>query len=217
MISWAERLTRTPLHLAERRLLDQDRVRVEQGDDVERVGANDLDARQVPGGEDERLVRGRCHDQDATVGPTESIEDADQVARLRLLETELVEDADRVVVELRRERSAQGEALHLARQTLCIAARVRPEDHAAASELRGPRGALARPTGPLLAIRLPTAAGDLATLLGVVGPEVAAGQLGGHHLVEHGRVDRRREELFRELHLADLLARPRVQGRLGHR
>ena len=61
---------------------------------------------------------------------------------------------------------------------------MRSEDHAAAGEVRGAAGALAGAAGPLLLVRLLAAAGDFAAPLGVVGSEVAAGQLGGHHLVE---------------------------------
>ena len=113
-----------------------------------------------------------------------------------LLEPEAVDDANGVVVELGRQGADEGETLHLAGQALHVAARVRPEDHAAASELRRSDRALTGAAGPLLAIRLLAAAGDLAARLGVVSAEVAAGQLGSHHLVEHGRVDRRGEELI---------------------
>ena len=64
---------------------------------------------------------------------------------------------------------------------------MRPEDGATAAVVRGADGALAGATGPLLAVRLPAAAADLAAGLGVVRADPTTGELGGHDLVEHRR------------------------------
>ena len=62
----------------------------------------------------------------------------------------------------------QREALHALGQALLVAARVRPEDHAAARVVRRATRALAGAAGALLAIRLGATAVDLAARLGVV-------------------------------------------------
>ena len=61
--------------------------------------------------------------------------------------------------------------------------------------------ALAGAAGPLLAVRLAAAAADLAAGLRVMRAQVAARQLGGHDLVEDGRVDRGVEQLVAQLTL----------------
>ena len=119
--------------------------------------------------------------------------------------------------ELGGQRATQGESLHLARQPLLVRARVRPEDGAATAVVRCAARALAGAAGALLAVRLGATAADLAAGLGVVGARPARGQLGGHDLVEHGGVDRGREELIAEVHAADGLAGPVVEGGRRHR
>ena len=133
----------------------------------------------------------------------ERAEDADEVLRPDRVEPERVDDLDRLVAELRGERAAEREALHLARQALLVRARVRPEDDAAAAVVRRVRRALPGAAGALLAVRLRAAAADLAAGLGVVRAGPPAGELGGHDLVEDGGVDRGREQLVAELDAAD--------------
>src|SRR5688572_29250786 len=94
---------------------------------------------------------------------------------------------------------------------------MRPEDGPTAAVVGCRPRALAGPAGPLLAIGLATAAADLAPGLGVVGPDAAAGELGGHDLVEDGSVHGRGKQHVTELDAADRGAGPVVEGRLGHR
>ncbi len=105
---------------------------LQQVDDVERVGEDHLDRRQVAGRQLELLVAAGGDDEDPAVG-LERAEDADEVAGLDRLEAERVDDLDRLVAELRGERAAEREPLHLARQALLVGPRVRPEHGAAAA------------------------------------------------------------------------------------
>ena len=154
-------------------------------------------------------------DEDPAAG-LERVEVADQLARLGRVEAQLVDDADRAVVELGRQRAVQREALHALGQALLVAARMRPEDHATARVVRRAARALAGAAGALLAIRLGAAAADLAARLGVVRAGPAAGELRGHGLVHDGLVDRRSEQRLRQIDRAQLLAGLREEGRAGH-
>ena len=156
------------------------------------------------------------HDEDAAVGGQRP-QHARELAGLDRLEPEAVDDLELLVDELGRQRTAQGEALHLARQALLVGARVRPEHHAAAAVVRRGDGALAGAAGALLAVRLLATAADLAAGLGVVRAGPPGGQLRGHDLVQHGGIHRGREELIAELDVADGLAGPVVQGGGRHR
>jgi hypothetical protein len=94
---------------------------------------------------------------------------------------------------------------------------MRPEDHAAAAVVRRADGALAGAAGALLDDTASCPAADLAAGLGVAGARPAAGELGGHDLVEDGGVDRGGEELVAELDAADVLAGLVVEVGLRHR
>ena len=94
---------------------------------------------------------------------------------------------------------------------------MRAEHHAAAPEVRGGAGALAGAAGALLAVRLLAAATDLAAGLGVMGAEVAPGQLGDDRLVEDGLVHGCREQHLVEVDAPDGRAGSVVEGGLRHR
>src|ERR1700690_2676893 len=101
----------------------------------------------------EPLVTAGRHDEHPSVGP-DSAQDSGEVLRLDRLEAEGVDHPDRSIAELGGQRATQGQLLHLARQALGIRTRVRPEDHPAATEMRGGPMTLAGTTGALLAVRL---------------------------------------------------------------
>ena len=94
---------------------------------------------------------------------------------------------------------------------------MRAEDDAAAGVVRCAARALAGAAGALLAIRLGAAAADLAAGLGVGGAGAATGQLGDDGLVQHGLVDRRREQRLGQVDRAGLGAGLGVERRGGHR
>ena len=150
--------------------------------------------------------RARGDHQDAAVG-LRARRTPDDVVRLDRLEAERSMTLDRLVAELRGQRAAERQ-----RASSCAAGAARrtadaARNDAAAAVVRCAERALAGAAGALLAIRLLAAAGDLAAGLRVVRARPAAGELGGHDLVEHGRVDRRREQLIVELDVADGLRR----------
>src|SRR5829696_941660 len=78
-------------------------------------------------------------------------------------------------------------------------------DRAAAAELRRPYRALPGAPGALLAVRLATAAADLAPGLRVVGALPRGGELGHDHLVDQRDVDLNVEHLGGQLHAAGAL------------
>src|SRR3990172_4708928 len=193
----------------------EQRVCVQDVDGVERIGQDDLDPRQVARAALQLLVAPGGDDEHPT-GCPEIGQVAHELAGLHLVHGQVLDDLHGAVGELRRERAAQGEALHAPGHLLLVAAGVRAEDDAAALVVRGADGALAGAAGALLLVRLPAAARDLAARLRVVRPEVAAGQLRIHDLVHHGGVHRRREEPVGQLDRTDLGARLAIEGRAGH-
>src|SRR5947209_18375581 len=84
----------------------------------------------------------------------------------------------------------------------------------------GPDGRACRPVagsaGPLLAPRLPAAAGDLRPGLGGVRAGTKRGQTRDDDLMHERHVHRRLEQLRRKVGVADLLAGRVANGHLGH-
>ncbi len=129
---------------------------------------------------------------------------ADQLVRLGRIEAQIVNHAQRAVAELGSQRAVQREALHALGQALLVAARVGPEDDAAAGVVGRAARSLAGAPGALLAVRLGAATGHLTAGERVVGTRPPAGQLGGHRLVHDSLIDRRREERLGQLDRAQL-------------
>src|SRR6185503_3468817 len=145
----------------------------------------------------------RGDDEDAA-GRLQGAQHAGDVLALDRREPEAVEHADRLVAELGRERAAESQPAHLARQPLLVRARVRPEHGATAAVVRRGARALAGAARALLAVRLLAAAADLAARLGVVGADPPAGELGRDDLVQDRLVHRRAEEPVVQLDAADV-------------
>jgi hypothetical protein len=117
----------------------------------------------------------------------------------RRLEGRAVDERERLVADVVRERTGERGATHLAVDLDVEAAHARRERDAAAREVRGADRALAGPAGALLAPRLGTAARDEPTGLGATGARAMRVQLRTHDLVhdvplelgaEHGCLER---------------------------
>ena len=87
-----------------------------------------------------------------------------------------------------RQGRAEGQLDHLLRGLLGVGPRLGTEGHTAPDPLGRTGRALAGPTGPLLAEGLGPTAPDLGPGLRRLGAGSGGGQLGGHHLVEHGQI-----------------------------
>ena len=193
-----------------------DDVGVEQVDHVERVGQDDVDRRAgcAPTARAARRARARRR------GPgrwrSSARQEADEVAGLDRLEAERVDDLDRARRRTWRSARRAGRAASScaagAARTSAGAARRPRRRRDSGARVREPWRA--RPV-PFWRYGLRAAAADLAAGLGVVRAECAAGQLGGHDLVQDGVVDRRREELLAQLDAADRRAGLVVEGGLG--
>ena len=127
------------LDAGQRRLLDDERVGVEDVDDVERVGQDDR--RRSAGCEPRARSRSSTRRRDDE-DPAAGLERAEDAAKSRVLiasrpkvSTTLIASSPSFAVSAPRRASA----LHLARQALLVRARVRPEDHAAAAVVRRAR------------------------------------------------------------------------------
>ena len=155
---------------------------------------HDVDRRQVPAAQVERLVDGRAQHEHLAVGEAEGREQRRQARRLRRAEGELLDHVQRAFARARVERALPRELLHLARNVRAIVARDRPEHDPAAAPMRRTGGALPRAAGALLLPGLLVAARDEAPGLGLGGAltlvvQVHLDRLVQHRLV-HGAVER---------------------------
>ena len=161
---------------------------------------------QVAEALDRRLLEAVDHEQQLAPAEPEPLQQLDRPGGLGGVEVEAVQH-DQVApgVPVGQGR-AQGQHLLLLVDPEAVVAGRRPEDDAAAAPLRGPDGALAGPSGPLLAPGLLAPAADLGPGLGRVGAGPGGGELGPHDPVHHRHVDLDPEDLLGQLDRAGLLA-----------
>src|SRR4051812_18969430 len=117
---------------------------------------------------------------------------------------ELVDDDERAVGQLRRQRRAQRAQLHLARQRVVVAARLRPEHGAALAPQRVADFADAGAAGALLPPRLLARAADVGAVLRRVRALVLLRVLVHDRFPDQVGLDHAAEELVLEIDRADV-------------
>ena len=153
------------------------------------------------------VIRGHV-DQQRLAGHPQPVEQLHGQSRLRLVDRELGQHDDGLLLELRAQSRAQSAPLHLARQAVVVAARLRPEHGAACAPQRVPGLADPRAAGALLAPRLPAGAADEPARLRRVRAAPRTRLLVNHRLPDQARGDRSGEQLVAQLESADRLVLP---------
>src|SRR6185436_3542055 len=173
--------------------------------DVDALDRQHVDIGNAARGETEVVLDLGAVDDQGVV-ETELLEALLQLAGLGFLQRERIDDDDRAVLGLGRERVAQRERAHLLRHAYLVAARGRTERTAAAAEQVHARRAVTGLTGALLLVHLLARAPDFRTVLHVMGAALALGELPDHVALNEIVARLEAEDLVRQRDFAAVLA-----------
>src|SRR5438034_2547047 len=185
----------------------------EQVADVQVPGQHDLGACQVLERPADRVVR-RREDHERCAVEADRFHQLGGLARLGLVEHEVLDHPDLPVDRLLAERGAQREPSHLPGHPMRVVARPRPEHVAAAFHARLPYRSVARAAGAFLAVGPGATPGDLAAGFGAGSSLARVRELAEVGLVHDRHVRLLLEDGRREVDLAVALTKRVVVGSL---